>query len=247
MNTLTLKDLVSGTEATAMRNMLQNDLGTYAQAAVDNGAAPSAAALQRVLEIQRDWILNQNAGVSESFDYSYGSGTGAVLGYDSWYLLPFGRGSVRINNNQPYSNQFSIDPRFFSNPFDRLAQGATARFTRKASTSAPLNQQVPSEITPGSAVPNGASLEAWSSWAQNNYRSNWHPIGTVAMMSKDLGGSVDSRYRVVRRRDGQTLLTTVRRCWPPRRRWLNATVPGLVPPHDCSLRLRRARCRVHQS
>lgn len=27
-------------------------------------------------------------------------------------------------------------------------------------------------------------------------RSNWHPIGTAAMMSKDLGGVVDSRNRV---------------------------------------------------
>jgi hypothetical protein len=45
--------------------------------------------------------------------------------------------------------------------------------------------------------PDGTDLNAWSTWAQYNYRSNWHPIGTVAMMSKDLGGCVDSRNRVV--------------------------------------------------
>lgn len=28
------------------------------------------------------------------------------------------------------------------------------------------------------------------------YRSNWHPIGTVAMMSRELGGCVDARHRV---------------------------------------------------
>ena len=55
-----------------MRSMLQNDLGSYAQDAVSAGAASSASGLQRILEIQRDWILNKAAGISENFDYSYG-------------------------------------------------------------------------------------------------------------------------------------------------------------------------------
>jgi choline dehydrogenase-like flavoprotein len=45
-------------------------------------------------------------------------------------------------------------------------------------------------------VANGASLDTWLNWVKGNYRSNWHPIGTAAMMSKDLGGVVDSRNRV---------------------------------------------------
>jgi ribosomal protein L6P/L9E len=55
-----------------MRSMLQNDLGSYVQDAISAGAASSAAGLQKVLEIQRDWILNKAAGISENFDYSYG-------------------------------------------------------------------------------------------------------------------------------------------------------------------------------
>ena len=56
-----------------MRSMLQNDLGSYVQDAISAGAASSAAGLQKVLEIQRDWILNKAAGISENFDYSYGT------------------------------------------------------------------------------------------------------------------------------------------------------------------------------
>jgi hypothetical protein len=52
--------------------MLQNDLASYAQDAVNNGAATNATALEFVLAIQRDWILNQGAGISESFDYTFG-------------------------------------------------------------------------------------------------------------------------------------------------------------------------------
>ena len=185
------QDLFSGSEVSRMTNMLQNNLASYAQAAVSAGAAYSAAGLQKVLEIQRDWILNKGVGFSENFDYTFGS----TLGYDSWYLLPFGRGSVKITDNQPYStNNIAIDPRFFSNEFDRLAQGATARLTGRGSTTSPLDNSVSGK---SGSQPDGTDLDQWSTWVQNNYRSNWHPIGTVAMMSKDLGGSVDSRNKVV--------------------------------------------------
>ena len=66
------KDLFSGSDADNMRGRLQNDLGSYVQDAVNAGATNNAQGLQKVLEIQRDWILNQNAAFSESFDYSYG-------------------------------------------------------------------------------------------------------------------------------------------------------------------------------
>lgn len=121
---------------------------------------------------------------------------GSTLGYDSWYLLPFGRGSVKITNNQPHSPSFNIDPRFFANRFDALAQAATARFTRIISQASPLNQDVRGETTPAGAVPNNANLDSWLNWVKGAYRSNWHPIGTASMMSRDLGGVVDSRNRV---------------------------------------------------
>lgn len=95
---------------------------------------------------------------------------GNTLGYDSWYLLPFGRGSVKITNNQPYSSSFNIDPRFFANRFDALAQAATVRYTRLVSQGSPLNQDVTGQIAPGGSVPNNANLDSWLNWVKNNYR-----------------------------------------------------------------------------
>lgn len=66
------QDMLDGEDATKARNMLQNDLASYAEDAVKAGAASSATALQKVLEIQRDWILNKNSSMSENFEYSYG-------------------------------------------------------------------------------------------------------------------------------------------------------------------------------
>jgi hypothetical protein len=62
--------MVTGNDATTLQNMLKTNLSVYAQDAVNAGAAASASALQTVLEIQRDWILN-GVAFSELFDYSY--------------------------------------------------------------------------------------------------------------------------------------------------------------------------------
>jgi hypothetical protein len=69
------QDLFKGSEADQMKSMLNNDLGSYVQDAVNAGAASSSSGLQKVLEIQRDWILNKAAGISENFDYTFGKYT----------------------------------------------------------------------------------------------------------------------------------------------------------------------------
>lgn len=66
-----IQDLFSGSDASRMRTLLQNNIAQWAQSAVNNGAAASAAGLQRVFEIQRDWILNKGVGFSENFDYTF--------------------------------------------------------------------------------------------------------------------------------------------------------------------------------
>ncbi|BEI83829.1 hypothetical protein CcaverHIS002_0404330 [Cutaneotrichosporon cavernicola] len=182
-------DLFQGADAQRVTTLLENNLGAWAQDAVDAGVAGNAAGLQAVFEIQRGWILNRSAGITENYDYSYDT----TLGWDSWFLLPFGRGSVRIADADAFGS-FSIDPRYFVNEFDALASGASARFTRTASNASPLAGHVTGERDPGSGT--GDSLDDWVAWAKDNYRSNWHPIGTVAMMSQELGGCVDPHHRV---------------------------------------------------
>ena len=190
------KDLFTGSETSQIQTLLQDSsLQSFVTSAVNAGAyeVESSGGLLKVLQTQRDWILNKNVGMSENFDYSFGQ----TLGYDSWYLLPFGRGSIKITNNQPYSNAYSIDPRYFSNNMDSLSQAATIRFTRQVSGTSPLSSSVKSEAQPGvNTVPQNADLNAWAKWAQGNYRSNWHPIGTAAMMNRSLGGVVDSNHKV---------------------------------------------------
>lgn len=186
------EDIFQGDNVATATNMLQNNIDQYVQDAIDNGAASSADGLRTVLELQRDWILNKGASVSENYDYS-GSDS---IGFDSWFLLPFGRGSVQISDSNAYGDDnFKIDPRFFTNEFDTLATGATVWFTHRLTSGSPLNTQIRGQ---NSGPPNvNDDLSTWSDWAKSDYRSNWHPIGTVPMMSKELGGCVDSNHRVV--------------------------------------------------
>jgi hypothetical protein len=79
-----------------------------------------------------------------------------------------------VQDNNVYGGKTTINPRFFSNPFDRLAQAATVKFSRTISQATPLRSDVVKELTPGTAsVAQGASLETFANWAENNYRSNW--------------------------------------------------------------------------
>lgn len=53
------------------------------------------------------------------------------------------------------------------------------------------------ELVPGfEKVPENAGLEAWTTYVKGNYRPNWHAIRTASMMSKELGGVVDSNVKV---------------------------------------------------
>lgn len=181
---------IAGGDSSRLSGLLQANLDKWAQEAVDAGASGSKEGLKKVMTLQRDWILNDGAAVGEAFDWTGGDS----VNYDTWFLLPFGRGFVRISSNDPYSNAFMVDPRFFTNEFDRLATAATLRYTRTYSRTQPLAGIITNEWKPGSNT--GDSLEDWLNFARNDYRSNWHPIGTCAMQPRADGGVVDANHRV---------------------------------------------------
>jgi choline dehydrogenase-like flavoprotein len=55
------------------------------------------------------------------------------------------------------------------------------------------------KTVPGSAVPDNAQRAtdaAWQTWIKNGFASVTHPIGTAAMMRRELGGVVDAQLKV---------------------------------------------------
>ncbi|QRW07468.1 GMC oxidoreductase [Ceratobasidium sp. AG-Ba] len=188
---LTLQGLVFGSQGAAMASQIQGNVSTWAKAQAANGA--NAAALQKIFQIQADLITKNNAPVVELF---YDTGYPATLGIDMWSLLPFSRGTVQIKNNDPFTKP-TTTVNYFAVNFDLQCQVAGARMARKILTTTPLSSLSNGQLVPDkSVIPDNASDATYSKWVKGNFHSVAHPIGTCAMMSRELGGVVDGRLRV---------------------------------------------------
>ncbi|KAA1476331.1 alcohol oxidase [Dentipellis sp. KUC8613] len=189
---------VFGAQAGAVAQNITNSLSTWA--ASQAGSALSAAALQQIYQVQAGLIINSSAPIVELF---YDTGYPADLGIDMWQLLPFSRGNVSITSTNPFTKP-RVNVNYFSVPWDLSVQIAGARLSRRILASPPTSGLSTGETIPGFAtVPNdgaGGSDAAWRSWitapSPNGFSAVSHPIGTAAMMRRELGGVVDAQLRV---------------------------------------------------
>ncbi|KAJ7177032.1 hypothetical protein C8R46DRAFT_944089, partial [Mycena filopes] len=182
-----------GSAASTKVSQIQGNLSAWATSQA--GSALSAAALEEIYQVQANLIINNNAPVVELF---FDSGFPDDLGIVLWQLLPFSRGSVKITSTDPFTYP-TIKVNYFSVAMDLDVQVAGARLARRILTAAPLSSLSTGETVPGSAVPDNAargSDAAWQQWIKNGFASVAHPIGTAAMMRRDLGGVVDAQLRV---------------------------------------------------
>ena len=156
----------------------------------------STSTLARLFEIQYDLLKNgvPDAEMIAGTTVQFGEGPSAYLGSAFWLLMPFSRGNVHIASADPLAYP-AINPNYFLVDFDLEVQIAIAKWTRKFWTTAPVSSIV-TEVSPGAAVPQNATDEEWGAYVKGSFSANSHPLGTAAMMSRDLGGVVDSKLRV---------------------------------------------------
>ncbi|EAU32790.1 glucose oxidase precursor [Aspergillus terreus NIH2624] len=171
--------------------LLKTQLDQWAEETVARGGFHNVTALKVQYENYRDWLLNEDVAYAELF-----LDTSGQINFDLWDLIPFTRGSTHILSSDPYLWQFANDPKFFFNELDLLGQAAASRLARKLQNSGAMANYFDGEIIPGSELPNEASLEQWAEYVKDNFRANWHAVGTCSMMSKDLGGVVDASAKV---------------------------------------------------
>ncbi|KAL7942813.1 GMC oxidoreductase [Trichoderma barbatum] len=158
----------------------------------ETGGAISAKAFEHLLRIQHFLIFHKDITIAETL--STASGSSVFSAY--WGTLPFSRGSVHLSSADDI-NTPAINPRFMSIDFDMAVQVATGRLSAKFWSTQPISAIVEAEIQPNSTtLPPGATDDQWESFTASNLASNSHPIGTAAMMSRELGGVVDSQLRV---------------------------------------------------
>ncbi|TFK71351.1 FAD-linked reductase [Pluteus cervinus] len=106
-------------------------------------------------------------------------------------MHPFSRGSVHISSKDAFSTPI-IDSGYLNSAFDAKCLAKTLTFLRKLADTEPL-KSITKPSTPSADI---QTEEQWDRYARNNARTLQHPIGTVAMAPKQLGGVVDSNLLV---------------------------------------------------
>lgn len=123
--------------------------------------------------------------------------TGEFIHFDLWNLIPFTRGYVKALDKDPYLRSFEYNPRFFENELDLAGQAAATRLARQLSQTHAMKPYAGMEKVPGKdLVHDEADLKAWKTYVMQNYRANYHGVGTCAMMRRDLGGVVNHQAKV---------------------------------------------------
>ncbi|KAK4447288.1 putative GMC oxidoreductase [Podospora aff. communis PSN243] len=120
---------------------------------------------------------------------SGGSSSGMLID-----LHPLSRGTVNIDTSNP-TREPLVDYRVLTNPLDPLIMADILRYTRKYHLDNPLTKSYgATEFAPGREVTTDEQFAEYLVESINP--SYFHPVGTCAMMPRELGGVVDEELRV---------------------------------------------------
>ncbi|KAG9235404.1 hypothetical protein BJ875DRAFT_459268 [Amylocarpus encephaloides] len=134
-------------------------------------------------------ILRSNGSASYNSVFKGGRTEGSTL-----HLHPVSRGSVNIDPKAPIFAEPIVDYRALSNPIDLDIMIELFKFTRRYFAVPSLAAFSPRETNPGPSVDTDAKI---GNWLRGVVRpSAFHPVGTCAMLPKELGGVVDAELFV---------------------------------------------------
>lgn len=141
-------------------------------------------------EAQRDIILKHFSSTRTAIQESTFNGAPTIIIVN---LKPLSRGSILINSTNPAAVPV-IDFATFAHPTDLQVLIASLRKNREVIKSGPMQELGAVELAPGTDIESDAAIgEA----LKNGTLSSWqHPVGTLPMMPRELGGVVDSELRV---------------------------------------------------
>ncbi|KAI0521645.1 hypothetical protein F5B22DRAFT_634539 [Xylaria bambusicola] len=109
-------------------------------------------------------------------------------------LHPLSRGTVNINVKDPFNSEPIVDYRALTNPIDLDIMLEIIRFTKRYYFETRLRKFGPLQIQPPASVTEPEDLKKFL--RQNVNPSYFHPVGTCAMMPRELGGVVDEELKV---------------------------------------------------
>ncbi|KAI0315856.1 hypothetical protein OF83DRAFT_315897 [Amylostereum chailletii] len=160
--------------------------------------APRNALQSAQFDLLKDTLNEGKIGWGE-FTLLPQGGFASLPGANSSYVtaiftdyLPFSRGSAHINTSDPNALNV-INPNYFDVPFDLGFNGYATAYARNWIAAEPLADLVGDANTPPASLNSQSDFENYAKQAVN---SALHPMGTVAMASKELGGVLDPTLKV---------------------------------------------------
>lgn len=143
--------------------------------------------------MQYDLIFNSNIPLAKV----YTTATASILDIEYQILLSFSHGNTHITSSKPNAAA-SINPNYFMLDFDLDVQVAAAEFIRNVlMTTEPIASQVTAETSPGTSVlASNADDAMFGKYIKSAFSNNFHPVGTTAMIPRDLGGNVNESLKV---------------------------------------------------
>lgn len=92
----------------------------------------------------------------------------------------------------------TVNPAYLRGPaFDLYLISNATKSARSVSQTSPLSDIITTELAPGlSSIPLDASDAVWQEWVLANVQPVIHPIGTVAMLPREMGGVVGSDLKI---------------------------------------------------
>jgi choline dehydrogenase len=107
-------------------------------------------------------------------------------------IAPLSRGYTHINSSD-IEDPVVINPQYYTHPMDIDVHVASTKLARAIMGAPGLGSISTGEVEPGTHITSDDDVKQWLT---QNVRSDWHPVGTCAMLPQKLGGVVDSNLLV---------------------------------------------------
>ncbi|KAG2012253.1 aryl-alcohol oxidase [Coprinopsis cinerea AmutBmut pab1-1] len=116
-----------------------------------------------------------------------------VISIQSALQHPYSRGRVYINSTNPF-HPIQIDPNYFSHPMDRVIMRQGVKMVRDVGNVLREMGVVGEEVVPGPGVQTDEDIDGWL--RDGGANTQYHPMGSCAMLPRKWGGCVNSKLRV---------------------------------------------------
>ncbi|KAH7107300.1 alcohol oxidase [Auriculariales sp. MPI-PUGE-AT-0066] len=173
---LNLRQIVGNATASSMGSSLVSSIPTRAAATVASGGFTSVTGLTTIFNLQANLMLNKSVPVEEFLGGP--ASFGQIPSTNTW-IPPI------------------VNPNLFTDSFDINLMIASVRFARRIASTAPIAARIGVETIPGfTTLPEDATDEQIQAWIKTTYLTAAHPVGTLAMLPKEMGGVVSPKLQV---------------------------------------------------